>query len=257
MVEVVNGREAIEVLEAGTGPNLVYLPGIWGLQWDTFLEALAQDHHVIAIRPPGTGKSSGDERMVDMQDLVFELASVLDALGVDEAALVGHDLGGMIAAELAAMEPARYRRLVLIAPFGLWDERYPNVDLFFYRDNLGELGRRMFKDPEHPAVATILKQPAAAEEGMPIYVERARHYQVAAKYLWPLPDRGLRKRAHRVTAPTLIAWGRADGIVPVEYAQDFGRLFRDATVKVFEGSAHVPQLEEPEAVLAAVRAHLG
>jgi pimeloyl-ACP methyl ester carboxylesterase len=50
--------------------------------------------------------------------------------------------------------------------------------------------------------------------------------------LWPVPDRGLSKRLHRVTAPTLVIWGEDDALIPVHYAREFGRLISSSRVEV-------------------------
>jgi pimeloyl-ACP methyl ester carboxylesterase len=72
------------------------------------------------------------------------------------------------------------------------------------------------------------------------------------EFVWPIPDRGLGNRIHRISAPTLVVWGRQDGIVPAGYADDFGRRIADARVEVIEGAGHLPQLEQPEIVTKLV-----
>jgi pimeloyl-ACP methyl ester carboxylesterase len=52
----------------------------------------------------------------------------------------------------------------------------------------------------------------------------------AAKFLWPIPDKGLKKRIHRITAPTLVVWGERDALVPPVYAEEFRTRIRDARV---------------------------
>jgi pimeloyl-ACP methyl ester carboxylesterase len=69
-----------------------------------------------------------------------------------------------------------------------------------------------------------------------------------AKFFWPLPDRGLHKRLHRVTAPTLVVWGEQDGIVSPAYADEFARRIRGARAEVLPRAGHVPQLERLDAV---------
>ncbi|HEX3827015.1 MAG TPA: alpha/beta hydrolase [Sporichthyaceae bacterium] len=71
---------------------------------------------------------------------------------------------------------------------------------------------------------------------------------VAGKYWWPIPDRGLSKRIHRITAPTLVVWGERDGLIDPAYAADFGRLIHDCRVELLPNAAHVPQLERLDAV---------
>ena len=56
---------------------------------------------------------------------------------------------------------------------------------------------------------------------MHFMLERAKSLATTAKYVWPIPNRGLGKRLHRVSAPTLLVWGERDGMVPPAYAEDF------------------------------------
>ncbi|HXW84530.1 MAG TPA: alpha/beta hydrolase, partial [Candidatus Binataceae bacterium] len=72
------------------------------------------------------------------------------------------------------------------------------------------------------------------------------------KYMWPLPDKGLRKRMHRIKAPTLIVWGADDKLVPTVYAEDFKRGIPNAKVEMVKGVGHMSVLEDPARVAAAV-----
>ena len=71
-----------------------------------------------------------------------------------------------------------------------------------------------------------------------------------------MPDRGLARRLHRITAPTLVIWGAQDGLVPAVYAEEFGKRIAGARVEVLEGCGHVPQVEKQAETLALVRGFL-
>src|SRR5205085_1896014 len=77
-------------------------------------------------------------------------------------------------------------------------------------------------------------------------LDRAKSLSTAAKYLWPIPNRGLSKRLHRVSAPTLLVWGESDRIVLPRYAEDFQALIGNATVETIAEAGHLPQVEQPE-----------
>jgi pimeloyl-ACP methyl ester carboxylesterase len=68
------------------------------------------------------------------------------------------------------------------------------------------------------------------------------------KFIWPLPDKGLGKRIHRVSAPTLLVWGKDDRLVPLAYADEFSRRIPGARVEVVDQAGHLPHLEQPDAV---------
>ena len=73
------------------------------------------------------------------------------------------------------------------------------------------------------------------------------------KFLWPIPDKGLKKRIHRVQAPTLVVWGQEDRIVPLVYAQEFARRIGGARVETIQQAGHAPHLEHPGPVARLVR----
>lgn len=244
------GKERVEFLEDGSGEDLVFFAGAGGVTWDPFLDALSQSFHVLAPRLPGTGNSTGDDDILDIHDLVYYLLDFLDGVGYGTGMLVGHSLGGMIAAELAAVQPERFKKVVLIAPTGLWNDNYPNEDFFLYRSMPEEMAALAFHDPTalpRPAPPT---DPEAVKQAM---VNQAKLMTVAAKYLWPIPDRGLKKRAHRISAPTLLLWGKSDRIAPPQYAQDFQALLPRTTLRMFDRSGHMPQVEQRDEAIAAVR----
>src|SRR5712692_2353776 len=107
---------------AGSGPALVYLHSGSGPVWDEPLDLLAKEFTVYAPEHPGT--SAGDPGSIkpldDVWDLVLYYYELFDKLGLEAPAVVGHSFGGMVAAELAATNPRRVSKLVLIDPLGLW-----------------------------------------------------------------------------------------------------------------------------------------
>jgi pimeloyl-ACP methyl ester carboxylesterase len=74
-----------------------------------------------------------------------------------------------------------------------------------------------------------------------------------SKFIWPIPGKGLKKRIHRVSAPTLIVWGAGDRLVPSVYADEFSKRLAGARVQVITGAGHAPHLEHPAAVAGLVR----
>ncbi len=77
-----------------------------------------------------------------------------------------------------------------------------------------------------------------------------------ARYLWPIPNRGLNKRLHRASMPTLLVWGERDGICPPQYARDFQALLPDARLEIIPAAAHLPQVEQPARLAELVRSFL-
>src|SRR6185295_7383216 len=75
------------------------------------------------------GESTGEELLEDMLDFALHGWDVVDALGVKRPHLVGHSMGGMIAAEMACLAPRDLGKLVLVAAPGLWIDTHPIPDL--------------------------------------------------------------------------------------------------------------------------------
>ena len=247
----------VDVLEGGSGDPLLYLHGIAGLEWTPLLERLSASHTVVAPRTPGFGESTGTEKLDDIHDLVIFYLDLLDELGLDDLPLVGHSLGGMFAAEMAAVQPGRVSHVVLASPFGLWDDANPVTDLFTI--SLPDLAGAMYADEKSEAAVAVATAPQArmtevdpdTEEGQATInylVERAKSMSTAAKYLWPIPNRGLAKRLHRVRQPGLLIWGESDGIIPPVYAERFAALMPDAVIHIVPDAAHMVVDEQPVAV---------
>ena len=260
-----NGRYTIEVVEDGSGPPLLFLHGISGLHWMPFLEDLAKQYRVIAPRTPGFGDASQTE-LDTVQDLVYSYLDLLDALGLESVPVLGHSLGGMLAAEVVATQPKRFPWLVLAAPMGFFHADRPTFDFFACTPR--ELTAAFFADPTGEAAqnsgeAGLMRMVQAgtkSETGAQLvetYLERAKTLATAAKYLWPIPNRGLGKRIHRVTSPTLLIWGKHDRVVPPSYAEDFTQGIPGTKLTEIEDAGHELLLEQPAAVLSAIRTFAG
>src|SRR3954454_24070128 len=139
------------VLTGGSGDPLVFLHAAGGLsEDDQFLASLASQFTVYAPEWPGYGESTGEDALIDMLDFTLHGWDVVDGLGLGvDVRLVGHSMGGMIAAEMACLCPERVTRLALIAPVGLWIDEYPVADIFVALPH--ELPGLLFHDPARGA----------------------------------------------------------------------------------------------------------
>ncbi|MGI8549810.1 MAG: alpha/beta fold hydrolase, partial [Dehalococcoidia bacterium] len=220
-VPVRNGRFQIELHKEGNGPALVYLHGSGGLQgWPEYLRRLAERFTVYAPLHPGWGQSTGLEQLDDdIRDLAFFYLDFLDAAGIERAHLVGHSLGGMLAAEIAAMDRSYVDRLVLVDAAGLWLDEAPIPDFFVMTP--GQLAKALYHDPERIAAQQAATHPASEEAAGEMLLQRYQSLAAAGKFLWPIPDQGTNKRLHRIIAPTLILWGASDRLAPPVYAEAF------------------------------------
>src|SRR5207249_327566 len=137
----------VRVLEAGSGASLVFLHGAGGfLHENPFLDELATRYRVYAPELPGYGESTGEELLEDMLDFALHGWDVVAALGLERPHLVGHSMGGMIEAEMAAIAPNDLAKLVLVSAAGLWLPEHPIPDLFAFLPH--EYAQVLFHDPE-------------------------------------------------------------------------------------------------------------
>jgi pimeloyl-ACP methyl ester carboxylesterase len=247
-----------EVEVSGSGPPLIYLHGPWGLAPDrAFVARLAERHKVFAPKFPGT--SAGDPNSVHAlggwHDLVVYTGELLDRLELTAPALVGHSFGALLAAEFAAAAPRSVGRLVLIDPVGLWRDDHPVQNWML----LSETARKasLFADPNGEPARSFFDVPIDANERIETLSQFIWAQACTGKFVWPIADRGLKRRIHRIAAPTLIVWGDADGIIAPVYAQEFAKRIAGARVERIDQAGHLPQLEQQERVVAAIGKFLG
>jgi len=241
-----NGTFQAEVLRGGRGEPLMYLHGAVGHKgWAPFLDHLAEHYTVYAPYIPGFSKSTGLEYLEDVVDLTLYHFELMDALGLASAHLVGHFLGGMIAAEMSALSPNYVKGLVLVAPAGLWRDDAPVADILAM--NSAELREHLWAASTGAAVVTDADREAAERAQELLELERVQDLTATGKFLWPIPDRGLKRRAYRIKAPTLIIWGEQDKLIPPVYADDFADLIAGSQVAVLPNAGHLPMLEQPDA----------
>lgn len=240
------------VLEGGAGPDLLFLHGAGGITAeDPFLNALAAKYHVYAPLLPGYGASDECTEIRDMLDVTLHTWDVAEALGLKKPILAGHSMGGMIAAEMAAIAPNDVEKLCLICPAGLWLDDHPIPDLFAMLPY--ELPAYLF----HDAVAGGKMMTAGMDfsnlEFLKAFlIQNARQMGMAGKLLFPIPDRGLRERLYRIKARTVLIWGDSDKLIVPRYAQEFKKLIADCSLVSIAEAGHLVPIEQTAQTVAAI-----
>ena len=243
----------VEVVEAGKGKDLLYLHGAGGhMPNDPLIAALATKYRVVAPLLPGYGRSTGEDGLRDMLDITLHALDVLAALKLKNPIVVGHSMGGMIAAEMAAVAHTEVGRLCLLAPAGLWLDDNPITDIFSKLPY--ELPGLLFHDAE---MGKKLLSPAGSMDDpeflKQFLVMNARRMGMAGKILFPIPDRGLAQRLQRITAKTLIVWGGEDVLIPPVYGHAFKKAISKSKFARIAKAGHAVGQEKPAAVLKAIR----
>ena len=242
-----------DVFVGGSGPDLVFLHGAGGtMADDPLLTLLADSFTVHAPVWPGFGLDETETAIEDMLDFTLHGWDLVDAFELARPPiLVGHSMGAMIAAEMASVARNDLAQLVLLTPAGMWIDAEPTPDLFamlpfemaevlFHDAALGEklmTGGVDFSDNE--ALSAFM-------------VANARRMGTAGKILFPIPNRRLSKRIHRVGVPTLIVGGVSDGLVPPSYCELWQASVAGSTLVMIEEAGHMVHLEQPGATATAI-----
>ncbi|MCZ6772612.1 MAG: alpha/beta hydrolase [Proteobacteria bacterium] len=248
VVPVLGGALDITVNIAGKGKPLVFLHSAGGFYWDDFLDGLADHYKVYAPYFPGTapGKPDELEQLDTMWDAVLAYDDMLDALKLKKIRLMGHSFGGLLATELAAQRPKSIEKLVLIAPIGLWREDAPYTVANWTALDFEGIMNVLFYDRNAPRVQRRMAVPEDVEEAALWNRDFIWTIGCTAKLIWPIPDKGLKKRIHRVTAPSLVVWGENDKLIPPVYSEEFGKALPEADVFMIPQCGHEPALEQCE-----------
>ena len=258
-------QKQVPLFRMGTGAPVLYLHGIHGDLFSIeqedglppFHRALAQRFDCIAPAHPGFADAGPSLEHIDtMEDMVLHYLDLLELLDLQGLSVVGHCLGGWIAAELAVRCTHRLAKLVLIGACGLYVEKHRIGDFFhatapkseggraelrdlLFRESTGELANRLVPDEpsEHHNLMLYRAQVTAARVGWsPPYLHSMK----------------LRSRLYRIHLPTLLVWGDSDKLVPPEHAEAYCQGIRDALVTQIPGAGHCVVAEKPEEVAEAV-----
>jgi pimeloyl-ACP methyl ester carboxylesterase len=247
--------------ERGGGDPLVFVHGVDGC-WTDWLEQLSRfgrERRVVAMDLPGFGWSEPAIEPPGIDAYVRCVADVCAAAGVERAAVVGHSMGGVVAAELAAGADGRgpeVSALALAAPALLWGSRRGSGSLATsgrvlerwsdYAAGHWELALR------HPRLRrAALSRAVAHPERLPrewVY-EMLKPVGTATGFVEAL--RALGRYAPgdgvaAIAAPALVVWGEEDRLMPASFADETAALVPGARLERLADTGHCPQIERPE-----------
>ncbi|HMF28713.1 MAG TPA: alpha/beta hydrolase [Candidatus Cybelea sp.] len=227
--------------------------------WDAHVEALATSSRVLRPDLRGAGTSSVPDGPYLMERLAADVAALLDSLGIERAAVIGHSMGGYVALAFARMFTERITRLALVASRLRADT--PEEASARYA-----LADRVERDASiEPAIEAYLPKLLASET----IAQRDEIVAQAAAIARRNTPAGiaatLRGLAVRVSSediaedleiPVLVVAGGADRVVSVDEARSMAAKFPRGELVVCARSGHLPMLEEPECVAGAIGAWL-
>ncbi|MDA0823246.1 MAG: alpha/beta hydrolase [Proteobacteria bacterium] len=253
-VSTLGGRLDIKVNIAGSGDPVVYLHSAGGFYWDDFLDGLADKHTVYAPYFPGTEPNVPDpiDQLDELWDVVLAYDDMLDELGLDSTKLIGHSFGGLLASELAAQRRKGIEKLVLIAPIGLYHDDHPYTCANWCALSFDQILDTLFFDSNTPRVKKRMTPPLDPDEAALWTRDFIWTLGCTGKLIWPIPDKGLDKRIHRITAPSLVVWGENDALIPTAYGEIFKNALPNADLFWLSECGHEPPLEQTEKLSAEV-----
>jgi pimeloyl-ACP methyl ester carboxylesterase len=242
------------VVKGGSGKPLLVLheelghPG-W-LKWHA---ALARNRTLIIPLHPGFGRTQAPEWIRSIRDVAGLYSILLRQQKLLPVDVIGFSLGGWIAAEMAAGNPDQFRRMVLVAPFGIRPAQGELQDIF----------QMMAPDQLRASVLDSEKTPEFGDLFGGIGPEQFELWEDAraqtARLAWQ-PYMHNPSLNHLLgaadTLPTLLVWGKQDRVVPLNAGQIYNKSIKDSKLLVFEQCGHRPEIEKSPEFIKEVQSFL-
>lgn len=252
------GDTRVRAVRSGKGPaTLVLLHGFGEslTTWRAIFDPLAGSYQVMAVDLPGFGGSTKPPSPYTLEAMTGRLTSLLERETEGPVVLVGHSMGGLLAASVALARPDRVRALVLVAPAGYRVGFWGLADSF-PRKKAGRIGRylglRAFITPIHDPAWLEEPDSAAAYD----LTSDTAYQRVASTVLEEFDFEGLRQRFGQLTQPTLLIWGTLDPVIPPAVGDSLHALLPCSRLVVIPRTFHRPHAERPDTVLHELRRFL-
>ena len=261
-LKVAGDRLSIYLYGPPTGQPVLWLHGLGAtkVSWLPNLTPFAEKYRLIVPDLPGHGES--DKPRTDYTPRFFarSMRKLLEAVGAEEAVVVGNSMGGRVALELAARSPDRVKALALLSPAvpGL-RVRYL---LGFMKVIPTEIGVIPFPVRErlmkfvlgqlfvHPEVLTEEARLAAADEFIRIYrhPEARMAFFDSLRHVVTEPPKPFWARMERVRQPALVVWGEQDRLLPVRLAPRLAQALPNSELVLLQDIGHAPQFEATDRI---------
>jgi len=242
----VNGAPAA-VRRQGIGEPVLFLHGShFGGMWLPFHTRLAATFDLLAPELPGFPEAAVPDWVQGFDDLVLHYRALLDALELESVHVVGHALGGWVAADLAVFYPERVRSLSLLAPAGL---RVPGHPMAEYLGMAPERVAQLLFNGDPGEHAGLLPDATDAEAFARNYGETG----VTVRLIWERRyDLRLERRLPNVRIPTLVVQGEDDRLIPNVHAARWAELLPEAHLETIPGTGHAFFVQAPDATAEVV-----
>ncbi|HJT27301.1 MAG TPA: alpha/beta hydrolase [Pyrinomonadaceae bacterium] len=256
--EVLIFGQKVQYVEAGAGPTVILLHGLGGSwqSWHFNIGALAEKYHVVALDQIGFGKSDKPFVNYRIRTYVDFLDQFCKQLKIERATLVGNSMGGWIAAMFTASFPDRVDKLVLEDAAGYAPPKDFDTRVFYGLNPTTRAGMKIL-------IAKVFYSKAFQTDA---FIDQSIAARLAAGDGYTINSitesiiRGedyLDDIVKKIKRPTLLIWGRQDGLVPLAEGERFNKDIAGSKMIVIEECGHVPNLEKPGEFNAAVLKFLG
>lgn len=250
----VNGID-IHYLRTGRAkPSLILLHGLAGSGacWSPLARALEDEFDVVMPDARGHGESSTPQNGYRYEDYAGDVVGLIQGLGLADPILLGHSMGGMIAAVVASQSSAAIRGVILADPTFLSPERQREV----YESDAVEQHRRLLSlDREEVLVQARVRHPHRRPEIVELVTEARMKTRIAAFDVLAPPNPEYHRLVSAVDVPILLLIAD-NGVVSLETAKELQNLNPRLHVEQIQGAGHGLQYDQPERFEMVVRAFL-
>lgn len=256
--------QKIHYLEAGSASNpaVILLHGLGGdtSNWALTIPALASKYHVYIPDQVGFGKSDKPITNYRVAMLVEFLDVFCKKLGIQKAALVGNSLGGWTAAAFAIAHPEKVDKLILVDAAGYTPKRWGGPEIT--KEALAALNPSTTEDFKR-LFSLILYNKAMVtsqfvEQALTNKLKRGDGYTINSFIESVLRGEDyLDGKTQKIKSPTLVLWGKDDGLTPLGMGKAFAEDIPGAQLVVIDQCGHVPQMEKAAEFNAALLKFLG
>jgi 3-oxoadipate enol-lactonase len=235
----------------GTGTPMVLLHGfpLDHHLWDDVVPLLSDTFDLIVPDLRGFGGSSTIESFYTMEDFAADIAALLDHLGVQKAAIVGHSMGGYIALAFARLYPARVTGLGLVGSQALADA--PDRKEGRYK-SAAEVA-----DKGIGSVVAAMMPKLTSDARLQEYAKQSMERQQPAAYIGALKAMAERVDSTPVLAsfnfPVVLVHGDADALIPIDRAREIKAAIPEAHLVEISGAGHMPMMESPQKTAEALK----
>lgn len=202
------------------------------------VDRLSETHRVIVPVLPGFAGEDEPEWLQRPADAAYFYLALINALALENVILIGHSLGGWIAAEMAIRDQSRLAGLVLVSSGGIHVKGVSKGDNFLWTAE--QTLRNFFANQK------IAERLLAENRTDPMLA--IRRQRIVAKLVWRPRwyEPQLQKWLKRIAIPTQIIWGDSDKLFPAQYAQAFADQIKGARLSILQDCGHIPFVEKKD-----------